>query len=125
MLWVQGGLSFLLWVGAAYLLVKKGKLLERVAKWSRAVRVLVGGLLLLFSTLILFAGVYAANVLFGAPHPQHGMTPGAWALITLTGVLFVLAQAVGAGTMISGSVGDVTGKPRQPSQKPEASEEKR
>ncbi len=100
MIWLQSGVSFVLWI--CYGIRMRGResqlrtAIERIPRASRVGRSalwLIGGAVLLLAGLI---GLGAAGAI------QRGALTGwGWAAVTLLGLLFVHCQVVGAGLMVS------------------------
>jgi len=99
MIWVQGGVCFLLWVGYGVYQTRRS---DAVRRWAIGVpktrRALLSAALMLSSTGIVFACLIAAlkNGGFG----NNGMTLVVWLGVALLGLLFVHAQTLATALLV-------------------------
>lgn len=107
MIWLQGGLSAVVWVLCGVMLARRsGRLRERLAALPRTIRAVGGAVLLIASVLVLAFGVMGLNALGGLT--PNGMTPLGWIGITLLGAVFVVGQTFAMACQVSLIVDPVT-----------------
>ncbi len=107
MIWIQGGASFLLWIGYGYLQSRRSAAIRRqVGQIPRSRRGILGAALFLVGMMVLFGGL--GLVLRQGGFTANGMTPAGWIVVTLLGLAFVHAQTMGTALLVSMIQRDVT-----------------
>jgi hypothetical protein len=114
MIWIQGLISFLVWIGYGFFQARRS---EKIRAWvcslSRQHRAVSGALLIVVGMAFLFGGLFALLQMGG--FTATGLTPVAWGAVTLLGLLFVHFQTLGTGMLVSLIGADVTNDPQHTS----------
>jgi hypothetical protein len=123
-IWVQGIVSFGLWMLAGWLIKRRQ---DRIARWARSISVgqmvALGAFGLIGSAVGLFFGL-AALAQTKQLTPQSGFTVVGWVLMTLLGAGFVALQTLMTMAMFSRVMPEVTSFPRESSKmKPDSDSE--
>ena len=100
MLWVQGGFSFLLWVGYGIFQSQRSESIRAfVGAIPRVRRGVLGASLFLVGAMVLLGGLAITLSLGG--FTSSAMTPLGWVTITALGLAFVHAQTMGTAMLVS------------------------
>lgn len=100
MIFFQGGLSFLIWIGYGFLQSRNSrKIREQVGRMSRAQRGILGAALYLVGAMVLIGGL--GIVLERGGFTNSGLTPIAWIVVVLLGLAFVHAQTMATAMLVS------------------------
>jgi hypothetical protein len=99
-IWIQGAVSFLLWIGYGIFQSRRSHLIrEQVGRMGRAQRGITGSMLFLVGAMVLIGGL--AIVMQQGGFTSSGMTPVAWLTVSLLGLAFVHAQTMGMAMLVS------------------------
>ncbi|HTQ10636.1 MAG TPA: hypothetical protein VMI31_11230 [Fimbriimonadaceae bacterium] len=111
MLWLEGGLSFLLWIAYGVIQSRRSDAIRRqVGRMSRGSRAVLGASLFLVGAMVLIGGL--GIVLQAGGFASAGMTPIAWTVVTVLGLGFVHAQTLGTAMLVSLVQENVTNAPK-------------
>lgn len=100
MIWLQGAVAFLIWVGYGIVQFRRSyKIRRTVDAIPRARRSILGAALLVLGAMVLIGGL--GMVLQNGGFTSAGMTPAAWFAVTILGLTFVHAQTLGASMLVS------------------------
>ncbi|HEY0866437.1 MAG TPA: hypothetical protein VGE01_03605 [Fimbriimonas sp.] len=107
MIWIQGLLSFLVWVGYGFWQSRRPQPpLTFTRRMRREVRGLTAAALLLVAVALLF-GALDAVYRFGGFRPQ-GLAPWAWGLVTVVGLAFIHLQTLSLALIVTLAKDSVT-----------------
>jgi hypothetical protein len=108
--WLQGGLSFLIWIGYGVVQNRRSQLIRgQVGRMPKGQRGGLGAALLVVGAMVLLGGL--AIVLQQGGFTNTGMTPIAWLAVSILGLAFVHAQTMGTAMLISLIQENVTNRP--------------
>ena len=111
MIWAQGAVCFLAWVGyGIWLRGRSDRLRDRLAALPRPTKVVLGSLGILGSAVVLFAGLWALSAVGGVEKDRLALW--AWPVVIFLGLFFVHMQVLGAAAMILLVQQEVTERPR-------------
>ena len=100
MIWLQGALSFLVWIGYGVFQSRRSeKIRAQVGAIPRSTRGLLGAALFFVGAMVLLGGLFL--VLRGGGFTASGMTAWAWLVVTVLGFAFVHAQTLGMAMLVS------------------------
>lgn len=100
MIWLQGLLSFLVWILYGWRMRSaSASLRDRLIGWPRKRRVLVASLGLTGSLVLLFLSLWCIAALGGMR--ETGLTAWGWIAVTLAGLGFIHVQVISAASMIT------------------------
>lgn len=100
MMWVQAGLSFLIWIAYGWSRRRMaGEMQRKMEAMPYSRRVLLGSAGMIGSMIGLFAGLGMIGALGGVHN--RVMTWWAWPIVTVLGLGFVHMQILGAGAMVT------------------------
>ncbi len=110
-IWFQGGLSFLLWIGYGAIQSRRSRRIQGdVGRMPRGQRGILGAALFVVGAMVLIGGL--AIVLRNGGFTGAGMTYWAWAAISILGLAFVHAQTMGMAMLVSLIQENVTNLPQ-------------
>jgi hypothetical protein len=99
-IWVQGGLSFALWIGYGWFLSRRSEALRaQLNGLGRGLRAGGGAGLILIAAMVMIGGL--GIVLQQGGFTPAGLTPVAWIVTTFLGIGFVHAQVLGTAMLIT------------------------
>jgi len=117
----QGIGSFVLWIlYGVYQARRSSAIRNRVGMVPRSTRGLAGAGLMLLGILVLFGAFVGIQAIGG--FTRTGMTPLAWVLMTLAGLLFVHCQTMGMAMLVSVALEGATSVHANTSSKPDTQE---
>jgi len=110
-IWAQGAVCFLAWVGyGIWLRGRSQRLHNRLGSLPRSSKVMLGSLGILGSAVVLFAGLWGLSSVGGVEGDRLALW--AWPVVALLGLFFVHMQVLGAAAMILLVQQGVTERPR-------------
>jgi hypothetical protein len=99
-IWIQGGVSFLLWIAYGVIQSRRSHLIRKqVESISPTRRGILGASLFLVGAMVLIGGL--AIILQNGGFTPGGLTPLAWLGATTLGLAFVHAQTMGMAMLVS------------------------
>jgi len=99
-MWLEAGLSFLAWIAYGVFQGRRANVIRsQVQRMSRGSRGILGSALFLVGAMVLIGGL--GVVLQRGGFTRTGLTPAAWAIVTLLGLAFVHAQTLGMAMLVS------------------------
>lgn len=111
MIWAQGAVCFLAWVGyGIWLRGRSERLRARLGSLPRSSKVMLGSLGILGSAVVLLGGLWGLAALGGVADDRLAIW--AWPVVALLGLFFVHMQVLGAAAMILLVQQEVTERPR-------------
>ncbi|HVT11574.1 MAG TPA: hypothetical protein VHE55_04855 [Fimbriimonadaceae bacterium] len=114
MIWLQGSLSFLVWIGYGVIQNRRShRIREDVGRMPRAQRGALGAALFVVGAMVLIGGL--AIIQQNGGFTDTGMAYWAWAVVSVLGLAFVHAQTMGMAMLVSLVQENVTNLPQSAS----------
>lgn len=99
-IWLQGGLSFVIWIGYGVIQNRRSnRIRQDVGRMPRSQRGLLGAALFVVGAMVLIGGL--AIIQQNGGFTNSGMTLFAWLAVSALGLAFVHAQTMGMAMLVS------------------------